>query len=78
MTCWVEKQWLEATPGAVEVGGVDRVVTSCLFWASTCQNGAVMVWFGLRRGDFGRGGRDKRNVPLDYILGKVYLVSGST
>ena len=44
---------------SLEVGGLDRVVTSHIFWELGCQNGGVLVWFGLRRLDFVRG-RDKR------------------
>ena len=39
----------------LEVAGVAGVVTSRIFWAFTCQNGGVLVCFGLCRGDFGRG-----------------------
>ena len=47
----------------MEVGGLDGVVTSRLFWEFACQSGGVLVRFGYVWMILG-GGHDKKVVCL--------------
>ena len=51
----------------MEVGGLDGVVTSCIFGEFVCQSRDLLVRFGLRRGAFGIGGHDKKGCVFGWF-----------